>query len=144
MCAARMLGLTLLTVIMQTLLGGCQRTPVPMAPVTGKVAYRGYALPGGIIVFSPDSARGGSGPLALGKINQDGTYHLFTGDVQGATPGWYRVTVTSLAPSNVQSPGQQFNPPTSYLPDKYRDPGLSELGCEIQPNRANSIDFNLD
>ena len=95
-------------------------------------------------MFTPDNSRGATGPIAFGKISQDGTYHLYTGEALGAPAGWYRITVTSLAPSGVQSQGQPFNPPYSYLPDKYRDPQLSELSCEIKPNKANSIDFNLD
>ena len=139
MRGARMLGLGLLTL---TMLGGCHRGPASLAPVTGKVAFKGYSLQGGTIVFTRDSSKGENGPLAFGKINQDGTYNLYTGDVLGAPAGCYRVTVTSLAPSGAQAPGQPFS--YSLLPDKYRDPEHSELACEIKGDRANSIDFNLD
>ena len=144
MRTARMLGLGLVTLTSLTLLGGCQRGQAPLTPVSGKVAYKGFTLQGGTIVFTPDGARGAAGPVALGKISQDGSYHLYTGEALGAPAGWYRVTVTSFAPSGVQNPTQPFNQPYSFLPDKYRDPGLSEVACEIKANRANAIDFNLE
>lgn len=143
MRAARMLGPGLLTLASLILMGGCQRGSAPLTPVSGKVSYRGMSLQGGTIVFTSDTSRGASGVLALGKINQDGTYHLYTGETLGAPPGLYRVTVTSLAPSGLQVPGQ-FNTPYSFLPEKYRDPELSELACEIKAERPNMIDFNLN
>jgi hypothetical protein len=143
MRTARKLELCLMMLAALTFLGGCNRAQAPLTPVSGRVAYQGSPLPGGTIVFTPDSARGESGPIAFGRINQDGTYHLYTGDALGAVAGKFRVTVTSLAPSGVQIPGQPISPPYSLLPDKYRDPNLSELACEIMPNRTNSIDFNL-
>src|SRR5437868_2046771 len=86
---------------------GCQRSPVPLNPVSGKVAFKGSYLPSGVIVFTPDSTRGGSGAMAFGKIGPDGSYHLYTGESLGAAAGWYRVSVTSTAPSN----GQPFSTP---------------------------------
>jgi hypothetical protein len=143
MRTARMLGLGL--ALLAAFHGlGCHRTPAPLMPVSGRVSYKGNLLQGGTIVFTPDSQRGESGPLALGKINQDGSYHLYTGESLGAPAGWYRVTVTSNAPSGVQIPGQPFNAPYSYLPEKYCDPNLSELPCEVKADRPNSIDFRLD
>ena len=35
-------------------------------------------------------------------------------------------------------------PAASILPEKYRDPELSLLACEIKPDRPNQLDFNLD
>src|SRR5262245_18753574 len=124
-------------------LTGCGRAP--LTPVHGKVSYKGVALQGGVIVFTPDAGRGERGAIAVGKIREDGTYTLSTSDAQGASPGWYRVTVSSLAatsysPSSVQG----FAYPQSLLPEKYRDPDLSLLACEIKPSRTNNIDFNLD
>ena len=141
MRGARMVAFGLLTL---TILGGCHRGQAALTPVSGKVAFKGYSLQGGTIVFTRDSSRGENGPLAFGKINQDGSYNLYTDDVLGAPAGWYRVTVTSLAPSGVQGPGQPWSPPYSLLPDKYRDPEHSELACEIKADHMNAIDFNLD
>jgi hypothetical protein len=144
MCTARKLGFCLVTLMLLTFLEGCQRGQAPLTLVSGKVAYKGLALQGGTIAFTPDNSRGATGPIAFGKIGQDGTYHLYTGDNPGAPAGWYRVTVMSLAPTGVALAGQPFNPPYSLLPEKYRDPDLSELAREIKANQANAIDFNLD
>ena len=83
--------------------------------------------------------------LHCGKIASDGTYTLSTGDAAGAAPGWYRVTVSSLADTSFSQPGAQgFTYPQSLLPEKYRDPEQSLLTCEVKPSRTNNIDFNLD
>ncbi len=144
MHTARRLGLFLMMLSPLILFGGCHRGAAALTPVSGKVAYKGFSLQGGTIVFAADTTRGPGGTLALGKIAQDGTYHLYTGDALGAPPGWYRVTITWMAPSGVQVPGQFFTPPYSFLPEKYRDPDLSELACEIKAERPNTINFNLD
>jgi len=138
---SRILGLSL---VLTTLLLGCQRTAGPLAPVSGRVAYKGLTLQGGTVVFTPDMSRGATGPIAFGKISSDGTYQLYTSDNPGAPAGWYRVTVTSMATPVMAGPGQPFHPPQSLLPEKYRDPELSALACEVKANRANAIDFNLD
>ena len=135
------IGLTLLALGM---LAGCQRGPVALSPVSGKVSYKGLALPSGTIVFTPDSGRGESGPIAHGKINVDGTYHLASGEALGAMPGWYRITVIAYASAGQPLPGERFAVPPSLIPEKYRDPELSLLTCEVKPGRANTIDFNLD
>ena len=75
-----------------------------------------------------------------GGLKFDGTFSLQTGDDKGAASGWYRVTVASLAGSGTSV---EFAP-TSLIPDKYRDPQLSLLQCEVKANRDNHLDFNLD
>lgn len=122
---------------------GCQKSTGPLTPVNGRITHRGYALPGGTVVFAPDASRGEAGPVVYAKIRSDGTYSLQTGDSPGAPAGWYRVTVTCLGPAMTQT-GSPFHIPQSYIPDKYRDPNQSQLACEVKPDRVNAIDFNLD
>lgn len=124
-------------------LGGCRRGPAPIIAVTGKVTFKGSAVPGGIIVFCPDRSRGHGGPIAAGIIENDGSYVLKTEDKPGAAPGWYRVTLVSHD-SSIQPASGRYAIPGSLLPEKYRDPELSQLACEVQPDRPNRIDFNLD
>ncbi len=119
---------------------GCQRKSTALNQVTGKVFYKGTPLQTGIIVFSPDAARGETGKIAAAKINYDGSYALLTGDAKGATAGWYRVTVAALAGSNAS----YELTPVSLIPEKYRDPQLSQLQCEVKLGRDNHLDFNLD
>jgi len=119
---------------------GCQQKPATLNQVSGKVLYKGTLLRDGVIVFSPDTGRGESGPIAYGTIKADGTYTLKTADAPGAAAGWYRVTISSEA--NNSAP---FDPaPVSRIPEKYRDPQLSQLQCEVKANRDNHLDFNLD
>lgn len=138
---ARLLALALMSLACAALAWGCGKRPLPLTPVTGKVTYRGFALPSGTIVFAPDTQKGESGPLAHGRIREDGSFSLYTGDTYGATPGWYRVTVLSIGSS---LPGEPYATPQSVLPDKYRDPDLSLLSREVLPHKSNHIDFILD
>jgi len=122
---------------------GCHGGSAPLQPVSGKVTYHGVPVQTGTIVFTPDAARGTSGPLAVAEIRPDGTYLLKTGEAGGAAPGWYRVTVASVSTFTSPVPGQSYRIPQSLLPERYRDPELSQLACEIKA-KANSIDFDLE
>ncbi len=97
-----------------------------------------------MIVFVPDQSRGQSGPIAIGDIRADGSYSLKTGDAFGAAPGWYRVTVAAVGPPGIKAIDDPYAVPVSLIPDRYRDPELSGLSCEVKPNKANVVDFNLD
>ena len=119
---------------------GCQQKSTTLNHVNGKVFYKGAPLQTGIIVFSPDTARGETGKIAAAKINYDGSYVLQTGDAKGGTAGWYRVTVAAVVGSNAS----YDLTPVSIIPEKYRDPQLSQLQCEIKIGRDNHLDFNLD
>jgi hypothetical protein len=139
MVGARKLGLGALALGWLVLAAGCQRSTV-LNPVNGKVTYKGALLNNGFIVFTPDASRGESGPMALGTIGADGSYTLSTDDGPGAGAGWYRVTVTARIGA-AQNASQR---PVSLLPEKYRDPELSLLRCQVKPNQVNVIDLNLD
>jgi hypothetical protein len=121
-------------------LAGCSNKPTTLNPVSGKVYYKGAPLTTGLIVFSPDSSRGESGKIAFSKIKEDGSYTLYTGDAAGATAGRYRVTVAALSGSTTS----YDSPAVSIIPDKYRDPQLSQLECEVKSNIDNHLNFNLD
>ena len=122
------------------LLAGCSNKSTALNQVTGKVFYKGAPLHTGLVVFSPDTSKGESGKIAFSKIKDDGSYTLLTGDANGATSGWYRVTFTALSGST----SSYDTAPVSLLPDKYRDPQLSLVQCEVKSNRDNHLDFNLD
>ena len=122
---------------------GCGRGP--LVPVQGKVSYKGYTLQSGVIVFSPDTTRGMRGQIAVGKIRDDGTFSLYTGDNPGVSAGWYRVTVASLAPPGYAAPSAgRFDFPQSIVPEKYHDPDMSMIACEVKGNRQNTIDVSLE
>ncbi len=122
---------------------GCGPDQPALAPVRGKVYYRGTPLAAGTIVFIPDERRGTEGPLARGDIQPDGSYTLRTDNAPGAVPGWHRVTILAVQ----VPPGAAGGPPAaprSLLPPRYRDPELSGLSCQVRPGQENTHDFNLD
>ncbi len=130
-------GFLLALALLMPIVGCGRQANSEIAPVSGKVSYQGRPLHTGIIVFSPDSARGNSGELARAEIQADGSYRLQSGDRAGTLPGCYRVTVMAI------EPGSAASPPHSLLPPKYRDPELSGLSCEVTAGRENTINFNL-
>ncbi len=121
-------------------LAGCTQKPATLNHVTGKVFYKGSLLRNGVVVFVPDTTRGESGKVAFGTIKDDGSYIIATDDAAGAAAGWYRVTVGAVSGA---SPSYDTTP-ISLIPEKYRDPLLSQLQCEVKANRDNHLDFNLD
>lgn len=125
-----MAGLTLVSL-------GCGRPA--MVPVQGKVSYRGANVANGLIVFVPENR----GPIAVGRIREDGVFALYTGDHPGAYPGTYRVTVSSLASGSSSESWGRFDFPRSALPDKYRDVDQSRLACEVKASRSNTFDVDL-
>jgi len=139
-----MMGRLVLVLMVFIILSGCDGSGNPLLPVSGKVSYQGAALQGGIIVFTPDSSRGAHGAIAVGEIQADGSYSLRTDKAFGAGAGWYRVTVAAVSAEAVALPGHRYGVPPSLVPEKYRDPELSRLACEIKPDRANCIDINLE
>ncbi len=121
---------------------GCHSEAGPLIPVHGKVFSKSAPLHGGTIVFVPDANRGNNGPLAKGEIRADASYTLKTENVPGARPGWYHVTI--MAMEEPPPGGTPFFAPRSLVPEKYRDPELSGLSCEVKAGQENGIDFDLE
>ncbi len=109
---------------------GCGQGGPKLSPVRGTVYYRGAPLPGGTIVFTPDSRRGNRGAMAQAEVRPDGTYVLRTGGDVGAAPGWHRISIAAGQPAS--------------LPPRYCDPDLSGQAREVEPGLANVIDLHLD
>ncbi|MBY0231230.1 MAG: hypothetical protein K2W96_18265 [Gemmataceae bacterium] len=108
---------------------GCGGSPPALSPAKGVVKWRGRALPGGTIVFTPDAERGNRGSMAVGTVGSDGTFALETEGKPGCVPGWHRVTVLSRG---------------CALPTRYRDPEMSGQHVEIKPGQENACEVNLD
>jgi hypothetical protein len=124
------------------LCAGCEEGTPSLAPVTGKVFYQNQPLRRGAIVFVADADRGTNGPLAQGNIQWDGSYNIQTGGKPGAVPGYYRVTVIAVEEVN-SGYHRPTSSPRSLVPEKYRDPQLSGLSCEVKAGQENAINFNL-
>jgi hypothetical protein len=125
------------------LVAGCDSGGDSLIAVRGRVAYHGTALTAGTIVFTPDTQRGAAGPIARGDIQADGSYQVWTDEKPGAAAGFYRVTVLAVESSGF-GPTDTTRVPRSLLPDKYRDPELSGLACEVKASQENHIDFDLE
>jgi hypothetical protein len=116
---------------------GCRPAAEQLAPVKGKISYRGRPLQGGTIVFIPDAARGTNGNLAVADIQLDGSFVLKTNDVLGAVPGHHKITISWLQPTAAGVA------PQSYVPLKYGDPQQSGLTCEVLANKTNAVELQL-
>jgi hypothetical protein len=115
-------------------LAGCEAEPARLAPVHGKVSYKGIPLRGGIIVFTPDAVRSSDGPMSHGEIQTDGSYVLRGDDGPGAVPGWHRVTIAAFGEAAARG----------ALPARYGDPEQSGLRFEVKSGQDNVIDIELE
>jgi hypothetical protein len=121
--------------------GGCGEKAKPDAVVRGQVLYRGEALAGGLIVFTPNLERGSDGPVLVATLQDDGSFTLAGADGKPVSPGWYRIAVAPRAGTvDVPTPER----PYPGLPAKYRNPALSGLEHEIKPGAETVISFDLD
>lgn len=119
---------------------GCDGSPTQPAFVHGWVRYMGAPVAAARLAFVPDETRGNHGDILRAVTETDGTFILRSPDPSGIPPGWYRITVMAL---EELSPSGGFAAPHSLLPDRYRDPELSELSCEIQPGQDNAVQLDL-
>jgi hypothetical protein len=117
---------------------GCRRGPgLELAPVHGKVTYKGKPLPNGTVMFVP-----GEGPAAYGEISTDGSFRLKTNDSDGAVLGNHKVSITALADIGTALPEQRSPTPPSLVPAKYLDHERSGLTAEVKRG-DNRVDFEL-
>ncbi|MCA9016663.1 MAG: hypothetical protein KDA77_15125 [Planctomycetaceae bacterium] len=136
-----------LLILLCLLITGCTQGPTdtpPLARVKGKVTLDGKPLQGGSVQFTPDKNRGTTGRMALGNINEDGTFELMTiraGD--GAQVGYHLVAIESYESASFD-PNQPVNQaPKSLIPKRYTDPTTSELTAEVKSGEENVFTFDL-
>lgn len=121
-------------------LSGCGAKPAAQNQVQGTVYFHGAPLPGGRVVFVPDTDHGGSGTLVMGKIDRSGRFAIVSTSDEPLSLGWHRVTVCG---EPREEPPSQFVSLFRDVPARYRNPALSGLRCELKagPNR---IDIHLE
>jgi hypothetical protein len=129
------------TVLLLGLLAGCGSEPPSLAPVRGRVLYRGTPLREGTVVFTPDPARGGNGPMARAEIQADGSYVLRTGERPGAVAGWHRITVLAVQSAEAGTGPSQRR---ALVPRRYSDPELSGISCQVKPAQENTCELRLE
>ena len=124
--------------ILGCMIWGCGSKSEKKQSVQGTVWYRGMPLPGGVIIFVPDEARGNSGPLCRSSIAADGNFHL----AQEVPSGWYRIAIAPLPTEAESLPSVSVPYPGPAR--RYRNPELSGLTGEIRNSAENHFEFVLD
>ena len=121
-------------------LTGCNRvSPAGSTTVRGRVTFQGHPMAGGLVVFSPDPERGGSGKPIPGQIAQDGHFQLILGSDPTIPPGWYRV---AIAP-DPQSATFPVDDRAAFPPQLTR-PDQSGLCREVKAGQENTFDFAIE
>ena len=135
----------LLVAVASGIVAGCNKSPVKLFPVTGKVLFKGQPAEGTQVVFHPASETENSADAAVkpktpfGTVQADGSFKLYTdpyGD--GAPPGDYVVMITWYAASP-QNPEQVMN----KLPPKYSDPNNPALKVTVKEGKNELEPFQL-
>jgi len=113
---------------------GCARPPgnAP-ARVDGTVYWQGRPLVDGLVSFSPDPERGGTGKLMVAAIGSDGGFRLAEGQAT-IFPGWYRVAISDGVGSS-ESAG---------FPVALRRPDRSGLEREVKPGQDHHFEFLIE
>lgn len=121
------------------LTGGCGSKVSPPGPATvrGKVTFNGRPVAGGLVVFTPDPQRGGSGKPARGETGADGAFalHLESAHIPA---GWYRVSIVA-APA-LPDPAAEAPP----FPPKLARPDLSGLEREVLAGKEHVFEFAVE
>lgn len=123
---------TRLCLLATAFLSGCSEQP-EIAPLSGKVSYRGKPLPTGSIMLQP--AQGGK--FSRADIQPDGTFVLKTVEgEEGATIGWNRVRVTCFPNKRITGGSSDSGGVVlgkSLIPEYYNNFSSSELTVEVLP-----------
>lgn len=120
---------------------GCSQS-APLYQVGGKAMYQGKPLTTGVVAFHHTDAKS---PLVTGEIGADGMFQLTTkrpGD--GAAPGNYMVTVTSMTPGRgIEGVDKDYRPPQPLIPLKYMRLDETPLKATVEPRDDNVINLTL-
>jgi hypothetical protein len=142
-----------LPLLISCLLAGCSGSKGPAtSPVTGTVTYKGQAVDGATVVFTPTSGR-----PATAITDAQGKYQLTTfAEKDGAVPGDYKVTVSKTVTEGkmpdltqeqigeMQMKGEPIPGPVSknVLPEKYSNGATTDLSFTVKSG-ANDIPIEL-
>lgn len=117
----------------------------PTGTVTGKVTMKGQPVANANIVFY-----GTRGDTAVGTLGADGTYSLRYQAGFSVPVGDYRVAITKGPAPDAPVPNPEdimAKPPVAAvdksIPDKYRDPGTSNLIAVVKEGSNSGVDFDL-
>jgi hypothetical protein len=125
-----------------SLSGGCGSKAPPPGPSTvrGKVTFNGQPVAGGLVVFTPDPQRGGSGKPARGETGPDGGFVLQFDNSTEIPAGWYRVSLAP--PPAIPDPASATQKPA--FPAKLARPDLSGIEREVTAGKEHVFEFAVD
>ena len=134
-CFATTLALAAVTV-------GCSQKET-LNPVVGKVLYQGQPLAGALVSFHPEDGK--SNP-PTGFTKEDGTFSVVTGEVEGAKPGAYRITIMCQVPVKTKTEGMSFGgmgETEDRLKGAYANRDASKITVTIKdgPNQLEPFDL---
>ena len=119
---------------------GCSRRAAPAtSTVSGKVTFQGEPLAEGLIVFTPDPDRGGTGKSARGDLGPDGTFQLTINGEMTIPPGWYRVAIAP-APRYERGSVRDRTP----FPLELSRPDRSQVVREVKAGQDNRFEFTIE
>ena len=111
--------------------GGSDGRGGKLAPVSGRVLYKGQAVTAASIYFLPDADRGNNGSMGSAILQEDGSFTVTTypkGD--GVAPGSYKVTLDL---------GRR---PEKEL-DKYRKVETTPLKVDVPEEGVTDLEWDL-
>jgi predicted small lipoprotein YifL len=146
---ARRLPLALLTVslMVAAAMNGCGKRGPELAPVSGKVTYKGQPLKFGGVTFQPEV-----GWAATGVIQPDGTFRMvMTGRGDGAVVGKNKIRIacfTNQDPSKKGPGGTSLAGGIALgaplIPRKYLSYETSGLEVEVRSGTNDPVVLELD
>ncbi|HZN35356.1 MAG TPA: hypothetical protein VFB80_16115, partial [Pirellulaceae bacterium] len=114
-------------------------------PVQGKVLHQNQPLAGALVAFHPDGPRDINVENSVGLTKEDGTFHLTTGQKDGARAGKYTVTIIcseipQSAKKNLSTAGVDS---VDRLKGAYANVDASKIKVEIKtgPNQLEPFDL---
>lgn len=127
--------------IIGALVAGCNQSG-DLTPVVGSVTLDGKPLTTGSVSFHPDTSKNNNAPqIAVGMLDDKGTYKLVSANKEGAAPGWYKVTITAQEPADPKNP---YAPPKHLINPKFSDPQTSGIAVQVAKNPAPGVyDFKV-
>jgi hypothetical protein len=128
------------------LASGCTGSSSPQtAPVSGRVTYKGKALPNADVTFTPGEGK----RAATGRTDAAGRFTLGTFSINdGALVGKHRVSVMARGPDRPAKPGEgsgmpgETVPGDPIIPTKYFSPDSSGLAHEVVRG-SNHVELSL-
>lgn len=119
------------------LVSGCEKSPAPTYPATGRATFEGEPVKGATITFVPEQGR-----PATAITDDDGEFEMSTfkpGD--GAVAGRHTVTII------LTNPGDEMiiagRPSKNAIPGKYTVPETTPFKVEVSPDKENRFELKM-